>query len=79
MTSPRTRRTILTALTLINATKGRRLEDARRPRRTDYRLLDIYESAAVARVDAGRLSTARQMERPRVIVNVLWELRPQPM
>jgi NADPH:quinone reductase-like Zn-dependent oxidoreductase len=42
------------ALTLINSTKmggGSSTPAARR--RTDYRLLDIYENAAVARVDAG--------------------------
>jgi hypothetical protein len=69
------------ALTLINSTKmggGSRTPAAHR--RTDYRLLDVFENAAVARVDAGDwvdfLELAKWNGRW-VIVNVLWELRPQ--
>ena len=69
------------ALTLINSTKaGGGSKTPVDRRRTDYRLLDIYESAAVARVDAGEwvdyLELAKWNGRW-VIVNVLWELRPQ--
>ena len=69
------------ALTLINSTKmggGTSTPAARR--RTDYRLLDIYENAAVARVDAGDWVDYLQLGKwygKWVIVNVLWELRPQ--
>jgi len=69
------------ALTLINSTKmggGSSTPAARR--RTDYRLLDIYENAAVARVDAGEWVDYLQLGKwygKWVIVNVLWELRPQ--
>jgi hypothetical protein len=69
------------ALTLINSTKmggGSSTPAARR--RTDYRLLDIYENAAVARVDAGDWVDYLQLGKWNgrwVIVNVLWELRPQ--
>ena len=69
------------ALTLINSTKmggGTNTPTARR--RTDYRLLDIYENAAVARVDAGDWVDYLQLGKwygKWVIVNVLWELRPQ--
>ena len=69
------------ALTLINSTKmggGSNTPAARR--RTDYRLLDIYENAAVARVDAGEWVDYLQLGKwygKWVIVNVLWELRPQ--
>jgi Putative lumazine-binding len=69
------------ALTLINSTKmggGTSTPAARR--RTDYRLLDIYENAAVARVDAGEWVDYLQLGKwygKWVIVNVLWELRPQ--
>ena len=69
------------ALTLINSTKaggGSNTPAARR--RTDFRLLDIYENAAVARVDAGDWVDYLQLAKWNgrwVIVNVLWELRPQ--
>ncbi len=69
------------ALTLINSTKmggGTSTPAARR--RTDYRLLDVYENAAVARVDAGDWVDYLQLGKwygKWVIVNVLWELRPQ--
>ena len=69
------------ALTLINSTKaGGGSKTPVDRRRTDYRLLDIYESAAVARVDAGEWVDYLQLAKWNgrwVIVNVLWELRPQ--
>jgi hypothetical protein len=48
--------------------------------RTDFGLLDIYENAAVSRVDAGHWVDYLQLAKWNgrwVIVNVLWELRPQ--
>ncbi|HKW12515.1 MAG TPA: nuclear transport factor 2 family protein [Gemmatimonadaceae bacterium] len=83
-TDPKTGRSNLGtmgALTLINSTKmGGGSSTPANHRRTDFRLLDIYEGAAVARVDAGDwvdyLELARWNGRW-VIVNVLWELRPQ--
>jgi hypothetical protein len=83
-TDPKTGRSSLGtmgALTLINSTKmggGSNTPAARR--RSDYRLLDIYENAAVARVDAGDWVDYLQLAKWNgrwVIVNVLWELRPQ--
>ena len=69
------------ALTLINSTKaGGGSKTPAERRRTDYRLLDIYEGAAVARVDAGEWVDYLQLAKWNgrwVIVNVLWELRPQ--
>lgn len=69
------------ALTLINSTKaGGGSKTPVDRRRTDYRLLDIYENAAVARVDAGEWVDYLQLAKWNgrwVIVNVLWELRPQ--
>jgi hypothetical protein len=69
------------ALTLINSTKaGGGSKTPVDRRRTDYRLLDIYENAAVARVDAGDWVDYLQLAKWNgrwVIVNVLWELRPQ--
>jgi hypothetical protein len=83
-TDPKTGRSnfgTIGALTLINSTKaggGSQTPAARR--RTDYRLLDIYENAAVARVDAGDWVDYLQLAKWNgrwVIVNVLWELRPR--
>jgi Putative lumazine-binding len=82
-TDPRTGRSSLGtmgALTLINSTKaGGGSTTPAAKRRTDYRLLDIYENAAVARVDAGDWVDYLQLAKWNgrwVIVNVLWELRP---
>jgi hypothetical protein len=83
-TDPKTGRSMfssMSALTLINGVKaggGTNTPAARR--RTDYRLLDIYENAAVARVDASDWVDYLQLAKWNgkwVIVNVLWELRPQ--
>jgi len=71
----------MSALTLINGVKaGGGTNTPATHRRTDYRLLDIYENAAVARVDAGDWVDYLQLAKWNgrwVIVNVLWELRPQ--
>lgn len=83
-TDPKTGRSqfsTMGALTLINSTKmgGGSMTPAAH-RRTDFRLLDIYENAAVARVDAGDWVDYLQLAKWNgkwVIVNVLWELRPQ--
>lgn len=49
-------------------------------RRTDYRLLDIFQNAAAARIDAGGWIDYLQLIKWQgrwVIVNVLWEVRRQ--
>src|ERR687885_2627767 len=83
-TDPKSGRSMIStmgALTLINSTKmGGGSNTPTNRRRTDYRLLDIYENAAVARVDAGDWVDYLQLGKwygKWVIVNVLWELRPQ--
>ena len=69
------------ALTLINGTKaggGTRTPEARRLK--DVRILDIFENAASVRVEASDwidyLHIAKWNGRW-VIVNVLWELKPE--
>jgi len=69
------------ALTLINNTRrGGGKETAADQRRKDVRILDIFGNAASVRVDASTwvdyLQVAKWNSRW-VIVNVLWELRPQ--
>ena len=70
----------MSALTLINGTRaggGTRTPAANR--RNDVRILDIFEGAASARVDASDWVDYLQLARWNgrwVIVNVLWELRP---
>jgi hypothetical protein len=83
-TDPKTGRSqfsTMGALTLINSTKmGGGSTAPATHRRTDFRLLDIYENAAVARVDAGDWVDYLQLAKWNgkwAIVNVLWELRPQ--
>ena len=47
-------------------------------RRSDYRLLDIFQNAATARIDAGGWIDYLQLVKWQgrwVIVNVLWEIR----
>lgn len=69
------------AMTLIGGTKagyGTRTPAERR--RKDVRILDIYENAASARVDAADWIDYLQLAKWNgrwVIVNVLWEMRPQ--
>jgi hypothetical protein len=69
------------ALTLINNTKaGRGREIPVEQRRRDVRILDIFGNTASVRIDAATwvdyLHIAKWNGRW-VIVNVLWELRPQ--
>ena len=72
----------MSAATLIGYTRlgGGRNTPVERQRK-DVRILDIYEGAASARVDASDwvdyLQLARWNGQWR-IVNVLWEMRPQP-
>ena len=71
----------MSALTLINGTRnggGKATPAANR--RKDVRILDVFEGAATARVDASDWVDYLQLARWNgrwVIVNVLWELRPQ--
>jgi putative lumazine-binding protein len=83
-TDPKTGRSSfgsMSALTLINGTKaggGRNTPEAQR--RHEVRILDIFEGAAVARIDASNWVDYLQLARWNgrwVIVNVLWELRPE--
>jgi hypothetical protein len=71
----------MSALTLINGTRaGGGTKTPAANRRTDVRILDIFEGAAVARVDASDWVDYLQLARWNgswVIVNVLWELRPR--
>lgn len=69
------------AMTLVlNTRRGAGKETPVAEQRTDVRVLDIFGNAASVRVDAGGwvdyLHVARWNDRW-VIVNVLWELRPQ--
>jgi hypothetical protein len=70
----------MSALTLINGTRnggGTRTLPAKQTK--DVRILDIFEGAASARVDASEWVDYLQLARWNgrwVIVNVLWELRP---
>ncbi len=72
----------MSAATLVGYTRlgGGRNTPAERQRK-DVRILDVFEGAASARVDAADwvdyLQLARWNGQWR-IVNVLWELRPQP-
>ena len=69
------------AMTLVNATKaggGTRTPEARRLK--DVRILDIFENAASVRVDASDWVDYLQVAKWNgrwVIVNVLWELKPE--
>ena len=69
------------AMTLVNATKGGGGKNTpAEQRRKDVKILDIFGNTASVRVDAASwvdyLHVARWNGRW-VIVNVLWELRPQ--
>ena len=69
------------AMTLVlNTRRGAGKETPVAEQRKDVRVLDIFGNAASVRVDAGGwvdyLHVARWNDRW-VIVNVLWELRPQ--
>jgi hypothetical protein len=71
----------MSALTLINGTRnGGGKSTPAANRRKDVRILDVFEGAATARVDASDWVDYLQLARWNgrwVIVNVLWELRPQ--
>jgi hypothetical protein len=71
----------MSALTLINGTRnGGGKSTPAANRRKDVRILDVFEGAATARVDASDWVDYLQLARWTgrwVIVNVLWELRPQ--
>ena len=70
----------MSAMTLVNGTRsggGKQTPEAQR--RKDVRILDIYQGAAVARVDASSWVDYLELGKWNgqwVIVNVLWELRP---
>jgi hypothetical protein len=69
------------AMTLVlNTRRGAGKETPVAEQRTDVRILDIFGNTASVRIDAGGwvdyLHVARWNDRW-VIVNVLWELRPQ--
>jgi hypothetical protein len=67
------------ATALIRGTRmGYGRETPPERRRTDYRLLDIFQNAAAARIDAGGWIDYLQLTKWQgrwVIVNVLWEVR----
>ena len=71
----------MSAMTLVNSTRmggGKQTPVAQQ--RKDVRILDIYQGAAVARVDAASWVDYLQLGKWNgqwVIVNVLWELRPE--
>ena len=77
----RSRLVQLSALTLINYTRGGGGNDIpAEQRRKDVRILDIYEGAAVVRVSAATWVDYMQIARWNgrwVIVNVLWENAPE--
>ena len=84
-TNPRNGRSNLgqqSALTLINGTKGGGGKDTPADQqRKEVRILDIFQNAASVRVDASTWVDYLQLAKWNgrwVIVNVLWELRPQP-
>jgi len=70
------------AMTLVNRTRaggGTRTPEARKQK--DFTLLDIYQNAAVAKIIASDWIDYLQLAKWNgkwVIVNVLWELKPQP-
>jgi hypothetical protein len=70
------------ALTLINSTRrGGGKETPAAQQRKEVRILDIFGNAASVRVDASTWIDYLQIAKWNgrwVIVNVLWELRPQP-
>ncbi|NIQ53523.1 MAG: nuclear transport factor 2 family protein [Gemmatimonadetes bacterium] len=72
----------MSGLELVQATRrGGGSDTPRSERRTEVTILDIFEGAAAVRVDAGRWIDYLQLAKVGgdwVIVNVLWELRPEP-
>ena len=81
-TSGRYRLDSMGAMTLVNSTRaggGTRTPAERQQK--DFRLLDIYQNAAVAKVVASDWIDYLQLAKwggRWVIVNVLWELKPRP-
>ena len=69
------------AMTLVSNTRnGGGKDTPAADRREDVRILDIYQNAASARVDASYWIDYLQLAKWRgrwVIVNVLWELKPR--
>ena len=69
------------AMTLVQNTRmGGGKNTPQADRRDDVRILDIYQNAAAARVDASYWIDYLQLAKWRgrwVIVNVLWELKPK--
>ena len=69
------------AMTLVQNTRmGGGKDTPQADRRDDVRILDIYQNAAAARVDASYWIDYLQLAKWRgrwVIVNVLWELKPK--
>jgi putative lumazine-binding protein len=83
-TDPKTGRSSLgqmSAMTLVNNVRmggGKQTPEAQQ--RKDVRILDVFQNAAVARVDASTWVDYLQLAKWNgqwVIVNVLWELRPE--
>ena len=61
-----------------NAANGGGRETPEKDRRTEVRILDIFQNAAVARIDAGPWIDYLQLVKWQgrwVILNVLWEVR----
>jgi putative lumazine-binding protein len=72
----------MSAMTLVEGTRGGGGKDTpAADRRKDVRILDIYQNAASAKIDASYwvdyLHLAKWNGRW-VIVNVLWEMHPRP-
>ena len=72
----------MSAMTLVEGTRaGGGKDTPQSERRKDVRILDIYQNAASARIDASYwvdyLHLAKWNGRW-VIVNVLWEMHPKP-
>ena len=69
------------AMTLVTNTRmGGGKDTPAADRKEDVRILDIYQNAAVARIDASYWIDYLQLAKWRgrwVIVNVLWELKPR--
>ena len=69
------------AMTLVQNTRNGGGKDTPvADRHDDVRILDIYQNAAVARVDASSWVDYLQLAKWRgrwVIINVLWELKPR--
>jgi hypothetical protein len=80
--SGRTQFQTMGAMTLVNSTRaGGGSRTSADQQQKDFTLLDIYQNAAVAKVVASTWIDYLQLAKWNgrwVIVNVLWELKPQP-